>query len=99
MRPCSRATEMDIWVHQCIGDGMAQSETEGKAMKPLVRFGRKIPIPSSLQVRHELRSFIAQENVRELCAEAEGVSSSATWEEICAHRVRVAAATKETTTG
>jgi len=55
-------------------------------MKPLVRFGRKIPIPSSLQIRNELRSFIAEENVRELCAEGEGLLASATWEEICAHR-------------
>ena len=61
-------------------------------MKPLVRFGRKIPIPSSLQIRHELRSFIAEENVRELCAEAEGLSSSSSWDEICAHRASVATA-------
>jgi hypothetical protein len=61
-------------------------------MKPLVRFGRKIPIPSSLQIRRELREFIAEDNVRELCAEGEGLAMSATWEEICAHRAGVAAA-------
>ena len=67
-------------------------------MKPLIRFGRRIPIPSSLQIRHELRSFIAGENARELCAEAEGLSVSATWDEICAHRVRVAAAGEQAAT-
>jgi hypothetical protein len=61
-------------------------------MKPLIRFGRKVPVPSSLQVMHELRSFIAEENARERCAEAEGMSSSATWKEICAHRAGAAKA-------
>lgn len=61
-------------------------------MKPLIRFGRRIPVPSSIQVRHELRSFIAEDNVRELCAEAEGMTSSATWDEICAHRAIAAMA-------
>jgi|KBSMisStandDraft_5_1062788.scaffolds.fasta_scaffold224244_5 hypothetical protein len=63
-------------------------------MKPLKRFGRRIPVPSSVQVRHELRSFIAESNVRELCAEAEGIKSSATWDEICAHRAKVVTATQ-----
>lgn len=34
-------------------------------MKPLLRFGRKIPIPSTLQVRRELRVFIAEDEKRE----------------------------------
>jgi hypothetical protein len=63
-------------------------------MKTLYRFGRRIPVPSSVQVRHELRSFIAEDNVRELCAEAEGIKSSATWDEICAHRAKGAMATQ-----
>ena len=55
-------------------------------MKPLVRFGRRIPTPSTLQIRHELRMFIAEENVLELCAEAEGLPVFATWKEIMARR-------------
>ena len=61
-------------------------------MKPLIRFGRRIPVPSSIQVRHELRSFIAEDNVRQLCAEAERLSSSATWDEICARRTKAVTA-------
>jgi hypothetical protein len=59
--------------------------------KPIVRFGRRISIPSSLQLKHELRSFCAEEDVREECAASEGLSAGATWDEIYAHRAAVAA--------
>ena len=55
-------------------------------MNKLVRFGRKIPIPSTLQVSRELRLFCAEENTRSLCAEAEGLPPGASWDEIGAHR-------------
>lgn len=54
--------------------------------KPFVRFGKRIPIPSTLQIRRELRAFCAQEEVREECAAKEGLPSAATWDEIYAHR-------------
>ena len=57
-------------------------------MKPLVRYGRRVKIPSSLQIKHELRLFIADANVRELCAEAEGLSAWTPWSEICTHRAQ-----------
>jgi hypothetical protein len=60
-------------------------------MKKLVRFGRKISIPSSLQIRQELRLFCLVENTRSLCAEAEGLQPAATWDEIDAHRAGVLA--------
>jgi len=38
-------------------------------MKPLIRFGRRIPIPSTLQIRHELRTFSVEKFMREMCPE------------------------------
>jgi hypothetical protein len=59
-------------------------------MKPIVRFGRRIPIPSTVQILHELRTFATEEYVRELCAEGEGLPSNASWDKICAHRAAAA---------
>jgi hypothetical protein len=57
-------------------------------MKPLVRFGMKIPIPSTVQILHELRVFSAEQNVRELCAEADNLPMSASWDEIAERRLQ-----------
>lgn len=59
-------------------------------MKSFVRFGKRISIPSTFQVKHELRKLIADENTRELCAQAEGLLPAASWNEICAARARAA---------
>ncbi len=55
-------------------------------IKPFVRFGRRLATPSTVQIRHELRAFIAQDEVRTECAVREGLPTSATWDEIYAHR-------------
>ena len=51
-------------------------------LRSYIRYGRRIQIPSTVQVKHELRAFIAEENVRELCAEADGLPPSASWKDI-----------------
>ena len=51
-------------------------------MRSYIRYGRRIQIPSTVQLRHELRAFIAEENVRELCAEADSLPLSAPWKDI-----------------
>jgi len=61
-------------------------------MKAFIRFGRRLPVPSMVQVRHELRAFSAAEDIREECAQAEGLSPHASWDEIYAHRAAKASA-------
>ncbi len=60
-------------------------------MNKLVRFGRRLPIPSTVQIRHELRAFCAAEEVREECAAKEGLAKESTWNDIYAHRMAAAA--------
>jgi hypothetical protein len=57
-------------------------------MKPLVRFGMRVPIPSTVQILQELRAFSTEQNVRELCAEADNLPTSASWEQISARRLQ-----------
>ena len=61
-------------------------------MKNIVRFGRRLAIPSSLQVRHELRAFCAAEDVREEAAAKIGLTAAASWDEIYARRAALATA-------
>jgi hypothetical protein len=55
-------------------------------MKPLIRFGKRVPLLPSVQIRHELRLFCAQEDIRERCAAAEGMPIDSSWEQICERR-------------
>jgi hypothetical protein len=49
------------------------------------RFGRRMAIPSILQIAHELRGF-SQDDARMRCAAEEGMPMTASWDEIVAHR-------------
>jgi hypothetical protein len=55
-------------------------------MKPLIRFGKRIPLLPSVQIRHELRMFCALEDCRERCSEAQGMPIDSSWEQICERR-------------
>ncbi|HVT24964.1 MAG TPA: hypothetical protein VHD95_10080 [Rhizomicrobium sp.] len=61
-----------------------------KEMKPLIRYGKRIPLLPSVQIRRELRMFCAQEDIRERCAEAEGMPIDSSWEQICERRTLLA---------
>ena len=61
-------------------------------MSYFLRFGKRMPIPSSLQVLHELRSLSNDEDARMRCAEEGGLPGTAGWDEIVTHRQMAAAA-------
>jgi hypothetical protein len=52
------------------------------------RFGRRLALPSTLQIRHELRLMDAQEEGRKRLALADGLAETASWDEIGSHRAR-----------
>jgi hypothetical protein len=54
------------------------------------RFGRRFPVPSSLQIFHELRTLSAEQNARERCAEEDGLPAAASWEDIIERRQTLA---------
>ena len=55
-------------------------------MKDFMRFGKRLPIPSIVQIRHELRAFCAAESLREECAVKLGLPKDADWIEIMSRR-------------
>jgi hypothetical protein len=56
------------------------------------RFGKRISVPSSLQIRAELRALVIDERARDFCAELDGLPASATWQDIIENRQRLATA-------
>lgn len=61
-------------------------------MKTLVRFGKKIPLPSTLQIISEMRALAEDDAIRARCAEEDGLSVNAAWTAICARRAEKRAA-------
>ena len=55
-------------------------------MDHFIRFGKRIPIPSSLQILHELRMLSADEDARVRCAEEDRLPRTASWKEIIGRR-------------
>ena len=61
-------------------------------MRTFTRFGRRLLIPSTVQIRHELRAMAAAEEIRLECAQAVGLTPLASWDEIYAERAARAVA-------
>jgi hypothetical protein len=62
------------------------------ASNSIVRFGRRVLIPSKVQVLHDYRVFAEERDVRERCATEEGLPLTASWVEIIVHRSNAASA-------
>ena len=63
------------------------------------RFGRRMPVASTLAISHDLRALWADEKARQYCAEADGLPSTASWKEIVARRSALAVASERFITG
>jgi hypothetical protein len=63
-------------------------------MQSVMRFGQRIPLPSIVQIKHDVRMYAEKaekEKIRTFCADAEGLPSAATWGELAEHyRARIA---------
>jgi hypothetical protein len=62
------------------------------ASNTIVRFGRRITLPSTVQILHDYRVFAEEREVRELCAAELGLSLDASWSEIVVRRQHAAPA-------
>lgn len=57
-------------------------------MKFQLRFGRRLPIPSTAGIRAEYQQFAAKEDLRLSWAHEEGLPAASGWDEIIAHRAQ-----------
>ena len=59
------------------------------------RFGRRMPVASTVAISHDLKILWADEKARGFCAEADGLPNTASWGEIVVRRRELAVALKE----
>ena len=59
-------------------------------MNSTVRFGRRIPVPSTVQILHELMAFSGREDVRERWATEDGAPRTTPRAEIVSHKTGLA---------
>lgn len=55
-------------------------------MRGQLRFGRRIPLPSTVQIIHDLKRMAADDEARTKCAREDGLADSTSWEAIGLHR-------------
>jgi len=58
------------------------------------RYGRRMPLASTLAISHDLRVLWADEKARGFCAEADGLPNMASWGEIVVRRRELAVASE-----
>lgn len=60
------------------------------ASNTIVRFGRRIALPSTVEILHDYRVFAEEREVRERCAAEIGLSLDASWSDIVVRRQQAA---------
>ena len=60
-------------------------------MSHFQRFGRRFPVPSTVQILHELKVLSAGEDARTRCASEYALPETTSWGEIVAHRLQLEA--------
>jgi len=63
------------------------------------RFGRRMPLASTLAISHDLRVLWTDETARGFCAEADGLPNTASWDEIVVRRRALAVASERFAAG
>jgi len=58
-------------------------------MSHFQRFGRRFPVPSTLQILHELKVLSASEDAKTRCAREYSLPATTSWDDIVAHRLQL----------